>query len=51
MNRYAEKHLLKPIGKLEDLPPTVREKLHAHLVNKLGRRFLKRLKYDEGEYF
>lgn len=49
-DRYANRDLVKPIGKLEDLPTDVRGKLYAHLTAKLGKTFLKRLKYDGGEW-
>jgi hypothetical protein len=50
VDRFSRKHLLKPIGKLSDLPAEVRRKLENHLTEKLGKRFLKHLQFEGGEY-
>jgi hypothetical protein len=47
---YEQRHLVKTIRSLEELPPEVRARLEAYLKAKLGPAFAKRLKLDWGDW-
>jgi hypothetical protein len=46
---YGQRHLVKTIRKLNELPPDVRARLDTYLKRKLGPSFAKRLKLDWGD--
>lgn len=50
INRYEQRHLIKPVRNINELPKSIREKLYIYLNNKLGIDFAKKLKFDSGEY-
>ena len=47
---YEQRHLVKPLRKLNDLPENVRNQLDVYFNKKLGKQFAKKLKFDGGQY-
>lgn len=47
---YEQRHLVKPLRNLNDLPENVRNQLQLYFNKKLGKQFAKKLKFDGGEY-
>jgi len=48
--QYEQRHLVKKINKLKELPPTIKNKLNQYLQQRVGITFAKKLQFDEGQW-